>query len=120
MICSVWFAYTDNEDYNRMHALRAFTNADYRQDIISTRFRRVDCRWSVSFRFTWRFHTDGCFSEYATASKRLGDVRDDSPNILYSNRKSPVFGIIPSLLGDLPIVGSFTTSTAFECNLKVP
>jgi hypothetical protein len=55
-----------------------------------------------------------------TASKRLGDVREDRPYILYSNRKSPVFKIITSLLGDLPIVGSFTTSTAFECILKVP
>jgi hypothetical protein len=33
--CSVWFAHADNEDYNRMHALQALTNNDYRQDIIS-------------------------------------------------------------------------------------
>ena len=32
---TVYFAYVDNEDYKRMYALRAFIDAEYRQDLIS-------------------------------------------------------------------------------------
>ena len=58
------------------------------------------------------------FSEYTTALKRLGDVNDDHPYTLYSNRKSPVFRVISSLLSNLPTVSSFATSTFFECHLS--
>jgi hypothetical protein len=42
--------------------------------------------------------------EYETASKRLGTVPDEDPDVLYSRRNSPIFNIISKLLGELPLV----------------
>ena len=45
-------------------------------------------------------------SEYGTASKRLGEVADEHPYMLYVRRNSSVFAITSKLLGELPLVCS--------------
>jgi hypothetical protein len=57
---------------------------------------------------------EASFSEYTAASKRLGEVTDDDPYTLYSQRNSPVFDIISKLLGDLPTVRSLLLLFFFE------
>ncbi|KAF8803164.1 P-loop containing nucleoside triphosphate hydrolase protein [Phlegmacium glaucopus] len=82
----VCFGYVDNEDRKRMSALQALIDDGYRQDIISNNLGE----WIIK--------------EYGITSKRLGEVSDDHPIILYSRRSSPVFEIISKMLGDLPTV----------------
>jgi hypothetical protein len=111
-IFAEFFAYVDNEDHKRMHALRALVDAEYRQDLISNNLGE----WIINGQSHSALHdaSDGCFSEYATASKRLGDTRTDNPYMLYSLRESPAFGVINGFLGDLPIVGSLSAFTALN------
>ena len=58
---------------------------------------------SISFCFK-RCLYETSLSEYRTASKRLGDVSDDLPDRLYTQRESPFFDSTSKLLGELPIV----------------
>ena len=104
----VCYGYVDNEDRKRMNALQALADDEYRQDIISNNIGD----WIIngqSFLFQWCLY-EIPLSEYRSASKRLGDARDEDPYTLYSRRSSPVFDIISRLLGELPIVCSLLYS----------
>ena len=65
----------------------------------------MDYKWSVSH-FCLKGASEASLSEYGAASRRLGEVVDEHPYILFSRRNSPVFDIISKLLGELPIVCS--------------
>ena len=72
---------------------------------------------SISFCFK-RCLYKASFSEYRTASKRLGEVLDEHPYILYSRRNSPVFDIISKLLGELPLVCPYPFLLLFRSNFE--
>ena len=65
----------------------------------------MDYKWSVSYSAI-NVASMKRLSEYETASKRLGEVPDDYPDVLYTRRNSPVFDIMSNLLGELPLVCS--------------
>ena len=50
----------------------------------------MDYKWSVSH-FALIDASEVSLSEYGTTSKRLGEVFDEHPNIVYSRRNSPRF-----------------------------
>ena len=64
----------------------------------------MDYKWLVSPFALNVASAEASFSEYRTASRRLGEVADEHPYILFSRRNSPDFFVISKLLGELPIV----------------
>ena len=99
------FGFIENLSYRRLTELEAFSNGNYRQDIISGNLGEWIVNGAHAFAVTATLiiliHS---YQEYQKASKELGEFTDEHPFFSYSRRATPAFDMMTRVLGDFPMV----------------